>query len=74
LVLPFSGQSLIRRNKFYTFNRRLFWIFVVVFILLTWAGAQPVEIPIILTAQCLAVIYFLYFLVDPFVIIMWDYI
>jgi ubiquinol-cytochrome c reductase cytochrome b subunit len=24
LVLPFSGQSLIRRNKFYTFNRRLF--------------------------------------------------
>jgi len=24
LVLPFSGQSLIRRNKFYTFNRILF--------------------------------------------------
>nr|YP_009104596.1 cytochrome b [Camaena cicatricosa]AIS20794.1 Cytochrome b [Camaena cicatricosa] len=37
----------------------LFWVYVVVFILLTWLGACPVEEPFITLARPLAVFYFL---------------
>lgn len=41
--------------------RAMFWCFVVIFILLTWIGARPVEDPFVMIGQNLTVLYFLIF-------------
>jgi len=53
----------IQRTAFYPFNKAYFWTLVVVFFLLTWIGARPVEEPYIITGQILTVYYFLYFFI-----------
>nr|AOR87181.1 cytochrome b [Xystodesmus sp. YD-2016] len=52
----FSGGVL---NKSWSLGwRGLFWGLVVVFMLLTWIGARPVEEPYVLIGQVLTVVYF----------------
>nr|YP_009735164.1 cytochrome b [Acropyga pallida]QBG38651.1 cytochrome b [Acropyga pallida] len=46
---------------FYPLNQFLYWMFMNIFILLTWAGAQVIEIPFILISQTLSIMYFIYF-------------
>jgi ubiquinol-cytochrome c reductase cytochrome b subunit len=43
--------------------RVLFWILVVVFVLLTWIGARPVEEPYVEIGQILTVVYFFLFFI-----------
>nr|QBG38548.1 cytochrome b [Acropyga arnoldi] len=45
---------------FYPLNQFLYWMFINTFILLTWAGAQPIENPFITISQILSILYFLY--------------
>jgi len=52
----------IQFNKILQIN---FWIFINIFILLTWIGARPAENPYIIVGQRLTIIYFLYFLYIP---------
>lgn len=59
----FRGLTLCPLNKLY------FWGLVVIVLLLTWIGARPVEDPYILIGQVLTVIYFLYFFVDPILLL-----
>jgi ubiquinol-cytochrome c reductase cytochrome b subunit len=40
----------------------LFWLFAATFLVLTWAGGRPVEVPYILIRQVAGVAYFSYFL------------
>lgn len=72
LILPFSQTSKMRGNQFYPINQILFWTLLNLVILLTWIGARPVEDPYILIGQFLTVVYFLYYLVNPRILRLWD--
>lgn len=60
-IIPFIINYKIKGYKFYIYNQFLFWIFICIFILLTWIGARPVEDPYIFIGQIISFIYFLYF-------------
>nr|YP_010936706.1 cytochrome b [Tzotzilthelphusa villarosalensis]WKW91702.1 cytochrome b [Tzotzilthelphusa villarosalensis] len=72
MILPFSHLSKFRSLLFYPFNQLLFWSLVSIIILLTWIGARPVETPYIITGQMLTIMYFMYFIINPLMIKMWD--
>nr|QVY57868.1 cytochrome b [Trissolcus japonicus] len=66
-IMPLFNKNLMQSNKFYMFNKNLFWIFVNIFILLTWIGMNPVETPYIQTGQILTILYFMYFFINPMI-------
>nr|YP_011017980.1 cytochrome b [Acromantis japonica]WQG15337.1 cytochrome b [Acromantis japonica] len=61
-----------RGLQYYPINQSMFWFMVMIVILLTWIGARPVEDPYILTGQILTVLYFLYYILNPLMIKIWD--
>nr|ADB20203.1 cytochrome b [Elimaea cheni] len=72
LILPFFNKNKFRGLQFYPFNQLLFWSMVSIIILLTWIGARPVEDPYILTGQILTILYFIYYLLNPIMLNIWD--
>lgn len=70
--LPFTNKKIYQSTQFYPLNKILFWSLCTTIILLTWIGARPVEEPYILTGQILTVLYFSYFLINPFCAKIWD--
>nr|AVJ52622.1 cytochrome b [Hyperoncus lateritius] len=72
LILPLSNKSKFQGNGFYPVNKMLFWSFIVIMMMLTWIGARPAEEPYIFTGQVLTLLYFLYFLINPLMLKMWD--
>nr|APX40770.1 cytochrome b [Galeruca macchoi] len=72
--LPFINQKKFLSSQFYPINKLMFWTMFSIIILLTWIGARPVEDPYILTGQILTVIYFLYYILNPIISKLWDYI
>jgi len=72
LVLPFS----ICRNKtsivFYPINQSLFWLLISTWLILTWIGGRPVEAPYVFIGQVATTAYFLWFIVNPRILILWD--
>nr|YP_009671917.1 cytochrome b [Polycheles baccatus]QCX31777.1 cytochrome b [Polycheles baccatus] len=71
-LLPFTHFSNFRSLTFYPYNQVMFWAVSTILILLTWIGMQPVEYPYIMTGQILTTLYFLYFFLNPLVLVMWD--
>jgi len=71
-ILPFYNINKFKGNQFYPINKIIYWIIVTNFILLTWIGAQPIEIPYVITGQLLTVIYFFYYLINPLIYKIWD--
>nr|QXM16972.1 cytochrome b [Neoneuromus orientalis] len=69
--LPLINSN-FKGMQYYPINQILFWIMVNILILLTWIGARPVEDPYILTGQILTVLYFLYFIINPWILSIWD--
>lgn len=59
---------------FYPLNQFLYWIFINNFILLTWVGSQLIEAPFIIIRQLFSIIYFLYFIIIPIILNIWNYI
>nr|QBB87165.1 cytochrome b [Helicana wuana] len=72
MILPFTHVSKFQSLAFYPLNQVLFWTFVVIVLLLTWIGARPVEDPYIITGQILTVSYFLFYILNPLLLIWWD--
>nr|YP_002261402.1 cytochrome b [Troglophilus neglectus]ACG59346.1 cytochrome b [Troglophilus neglectus] len=72
-TLPFTNFNNFRGNQFYPINQFLFWSMTSIVILLTWIGARPVEDPFIITGQILTVLYFLYYIINPMILKIWDY-
>nr|YP_010596328.1 cytochrome b [Sthenias yunnanus]WAJ61230.1 cytochrome b [Sthenias yunnanus] len=66
-TLPFSNKKKFLSTQFYPINKILFWSLFTIVMLLTWIGARPVEDPYIFIGQTLTIMYFLYFLVNPFI-------
>lgn len=71
-TLPFLNSNKLRSIIYYPFNVIYFWFFIVNVILLTWAGARPVEEPYVITSQILSITYFSYYFFDPFLKNKWD--
>lgn len=67
LILPFNIIYKIKGFKFYFLNQNIFWIFIFLFIILTWIGARPVEDPYIFIGQISSVFYFIYFIFSPLI-------
>nr|QTK03059.1 cytochrome b [Sycobia sp. 2 JXW-2020] len=66
LIMPFNFMDNLKNKKFYFFNQIYFWNLVMIFIMLTWAGARPVEDPYIMIGQVITLIYFTYFIMNPY--------
>jgi len=72
LIIPLSQKRDTQGNQFYPATQIIFWTIINIVILLTWIGARPAEDPYILVGQTLTVIYFLYFILSPFSVKIWD--
>nr|WAK83102.1 cytochrome b [Janus sp.] len=72
LIMPLMSLNKIFSLKFYPLNQILFWMMINIFIMLTWLGAQPVEAPFIFTCQTLTIMYFMYFIINPLAMNLWD--
>nr|AYN50372.1 cytochrome b [Litostylus pudens] len=71
-ILPFTNKKKFLSTQFYPLNKFLFWTLLSIVILLTWIGARPVEEPYIITGQILTIVYFSYFIINPFTAKFWD--
>nr|YP_010946347.1 cytochrome b [Anaplectoidea varia]WGO57065.1 cytochrome b [Anaplectoidea varia] len=70
-ILPMN-KSNFRSMQFYPINQIMFWILVSIILLLTWIGARPVEYPYITSGQVLTIMYFMYYIINPAMYILWD--
>nr|YP_010926087.1 cytochrome b [Agrilus zanthoxylumi]WKF51816.1 cytochrome b [Agrilus zanthoxylumi] len=71
-VIPITNKKMIMSNQFYPMNKMMFWMFVSNTLLLTWIGARPVEDPYIIMGQFLTITYFMFFMMNPIIYMMWD--
>nr|YP_009725541.1 cytochrome b [Homoeoxipha nigripes]QHQ73132.1 cytochrome b [Homoeoxipha nigripes] len=71
-TLPITNTHKFQGLQFYPINQIFFWTFISIVILLTWIGARPVEDPFIIVGQILTALYFLYFILNPMFLILWD--
>nr|ADK97579.1 apocytochrome b [Peripatoides sp. DVL-2010] len=70
--MPFFFKMKFQSMKFYLFNQIIFWMFITIVIMLTWIGARPVEIPYIFIGQILTLKYFMFYIISPIFMKMWD--
>lgn len=64
-ILPLTHKSPIQGNQFSNLLKINFWLFVRIFIILTWIGARPAEEPYIIVGQIFTLLYFIFFLWTP---------
>nr|AWX90826.1 cytochrome b [Cymothoa indica] len=62
-MVPFIFVGEMRSMGLCKVSRVMFWFFVVIFFLLTWLGACPVEAPYVVVGQVMSFLYFSYFFV-----------
>nr|YP_009485771.1 cytochrome b [Urostylis flavoannulata]AVZ00907.1 cytochrome b [Urostylis flavoannulata] len=72
IMVPMIYNNKFQGSSFYPLSKMTFWLFVMNIMLLTWIGARPAEEPFIMTGQILTVTYFLFFMINPYLMIMWD--
>uniref|UniRef100_UPI0030033FF6 cytochrome b n=1 Tax=Mycetophylax simplex TaxID=341688 RepID=UPI0030033FF6 len=60
-TLPFFKMKYFS-SSFSIFNQISYWMFINIFIMLTWIGAQMIEWPYIMISQILTLNYFLFFI------------
>ena len=76
LLILFTLPFTIIRNKlrlsFYPLRQVLFWRLVGTWLVLTWIGGRPVEAPYVVIGQVATILYFLYYIINPITIKIWD--
>lgn len=72
IILPFTNKIKFQRTAFYPLNKIIFWILLINLVLLTWIGARPAEEPFIFIGQLLTLSYFIYYIINPLLLILWD--
>nr|ACO06120.1 cytochrome b [Cephalonomia gallicola] len=71
-TLPLTHKNKINSISFYPMNKLYYWMFINTFILLTWTGMKPIEYPFYLLSQMLTFNYFMYFILNPIMMNLWD--
>nr|YP_010600867.1 cytochrome b [Binodoxys communis]WAL07398.1 cytochrome b [Binodoxys communis] len=72
-LLPFlNKKNYFQGLLFYPLGQIIFWMFVCVFLLLTWLGAQPVDYPYVELSQVLTFLYFSYYILNFITCKFWD--
>ncbi len=61
--LPFIDRSPVRSAVFRPLYRKLFWLFILDCVVLTYIGGKPVEAPYVVIGQVATVYYFLHFVI-----------
>jgi len=74
LILPITHYQIMKGLRFYGPLKLLFWVFVVNFFMLTFAGGWPVAEPFIVVTRYISVAYFSYFYLLALCRKLWDYI
>nr|YP_010736882.1 cytochrome b [Pedionis papillata]WEP24756.1 cytochrome b [Pedionis papillata] len=72
IVMPMSMKMKFKSLTFYPVSQINFWMFTNTTMMLTWIGSKPVESPFTETGLILTIMYFMYFIVDPFLTKIWD--
>jgi len=72
-ILPIINTTHSISTSFHPLNQHIYWTIINIFIILTWAGAQPIEIPYIIISQILSFIYFILFILYNFTYKLWNY-
>lgn len=70
LILPYYNFKTISNIKFIPIRKFIYWIFVIIFLNLTWIGSQPIEPPYFLIGIVLTVLYFIFYLIIPWIILL----
>nr|BDQ44115.1 cytochrome b [Pheretima confusa] len=71
-IMPLTTMNNKRSLSFYPMNQFMFWILVTSWAVLTWIGGRPVEDPYITIGQTFTSLYFMYFILNPLSMNMWD--
>nr|YP_009244877.1 cytochrome b [Amynthas morrisi]AMO26975.1 cytochrome b [Amynthas morrisi] len=71
-IMPMTTMSNKRSLSFYPVNQFMFWILATSWAILTWIGGRPVEDPYITIGQTFTSLYFMYFILNPLSMNMWD--
>lgn len=71
-LIPLFNPRLLNSLSFYPINQLSYWIYINIFMLLTWSGAQIIEYPYIIIRQVLSMLYFLYFFSIFLLTKIWD--
>nr|QQQ88553.1 cytochrome b [Hyalella sp. 30-5C] len=71
-LMPLTFLGKMKSSMFYPLSKTLFWFFIVTVIVLTWIGMCPVEPPYVLTGQVFTFMYFLFYLISPMTMVVWD--
>nr|AAO18422.2 cytochrome b [Melipona bicolor] len=61
-LLPLMNNNKMKNIKFYPLNQFLFWMFINIFIMLTWLGGQMIEYPFTNLNNIFTILYFNYFI------------
>nr|QQQ88930.1 cytochrome b [Hyalella franciscae] len=70
--MPITFLAKMKSNMFYPLNKSIFWLFIMTVIMLTWIGMCPVEEPYVLTGQFFTFFYFMFYVVSPVFMLLWD--
>lgn len=74
LSLPILHRNLkIKGSRNYFPRQILFFIFISSILILTWIGGRPVEHPYETIGQSFTLVYFIWYLTNPTLCLLWDY-
>lgn len=72
-LLPLLHLHARQTTAFYPISQTLFWAFVANILLLTWIGRKPVQAPFEILGQSFTKFYFVYFIINPPLFLLWDW-
>nr|QQQ88761.1 cytochrome b [Hyalella tiwanaku] len=70
--LPITFLAKMKSTMFYPLNKSGFWFFIMTVVVLTWIGMCPVEEPYVLVGQVFTFFYFMFYMTNPILMLLWD--
>jgi ubiquinol-cytochrome c reductase cytochrome b subunit len=71
-IKPILFNKKLKGTQFFWLNKIILYNFYFIFIILTWLGICAIEYPYIQISQILTILYFIYFLMSPYVSFIWN--
>nr|YP_009440933.1 cytochrome b [Hydromanicus wulaianus]AHC32063.1 cytochrome b [Hydromanicus wulaianus] len=70
--LPLMFNKSIQGNTYFYINKIWFWMFLSIFLILTWIGAKSIDYPFMNIGQITTILYFLYFFLNSIISNLWN--